>query len=120
MAMALLTLRMFAYAVIPAAWWVLPIALLHGVTFAAMWSAGVSLADELAPEGLGATAQGIFSGVVFGVGAATGALLGGLLFESVGPERTFQTGGTIVLVGLIFYALIGRGGDSGEAEVPGT
>ncbi|NJN53670.1 MAG: MFS transporter, partial [Anaerolineae bacterium] len=65
-------IRAFAYVFMTAPWQVLPISLLHGPTFAAMWAAGVAYADESAPPGLGATAQGLFSSVVFGLGAALG------------------------------------------------
>ncbi len=107
-AMATLIVRMFAYAAMPAAWWVLPIHLLHGITFSAMWVAGVANADALAPEGLGATAQGMFSAVTFGIGAATGALLGGLLYEDLGAIPMFRTAGVIVALGLVFYLVMGK------------
>jgi predicted MFS family arabinose efflux permease len=100
--------RMFAYAAMPAAWWVLPIHLLHGIAFSAMWVAGVANADALAPEGLGATAQGMFSAVTFGIGSATGALLGGLLYEDLGAVTMFRVAGIIVVIGLIFYVFMGR------------
>ena len=108
LAMVALIVRMFAYAAMPAAWWVLPIHLLHGIAFSAMWVAGVANADALAPEGLGATAQGMFSAVTFGIGSATGALLGGLLYEDLGAVAMFRVAGVIVVMGLIFYVLMGR------------
>ena len=107
-ALAASVVRMFAYAWMPAAWWVLPIHLLHGLTFSALWAAGVANADALAPAGMGATAQGLFGSVVFGFGAATGALLGGFLLESVGADTMFGIAGGIVLAGLVFYALMSR------------
>ena len=109
MALAASAVRMFAYAAMPAAWWVLLIhLLLHGLSFSAMWAAGVANADALAPEGMGATAQGMFAGVTFGIGASAGALLAGLLYESIGPARMFAVGGIIVLAGLLLYVVAGR------------
>jgi PPP family 3-phenylpropionic acid transporter len=101
-------LRMFAYAWMPAPGWVLPISLLHGLSFSAMWVAGVSYASAIAPPGLGATAQGLFTGTTMGLGAAAGALLGGFLFDAVGPGVTFVVVGIAVLAGLAFFLSTNR------------
>ncbi len=77
--LATLAVRLALFSYIPSAWMVVPLQLLHGLTFSAMWVAGVSYANKVAPAGLGATAQGLFSGVSMGLGGAAGALLGGLL-----------------------------------------
>ena len=57
MACVCYVLRFLYYAHLTTPWAVLPAELLHGVTFAAMWAASVSKAHQLAPEGMGATAQ---------------------------------------------------------------
>lgn len=101
-------LRMFAYAWMPEPWWVLPINLLHGLSFSAMWVAGVSYANAIAPPGLGATAQGLFTGTTMGLGAAAGALLGGFLYDAVGPAVTFSVVGIAVWAGLAFFWLANR------------
>ncbi len=101
-------IRMFSYALMPAAWVTLPIHLLHGLTFSAMWLAGVSYTNRAAPPGMGATAQGLLSGVSMGLAGAAGALLGGRLYETVGPAAMFGWSGLIVLVGLLFFAVAGR------------
>jgi hypothetical protein len=49
----------------------------------------VSKAHQLAPEGMGATAQGLLEGVHWKLGMCTGSLVGGLLYERVGAARTF-------------------------------
>lgn len=102
--------RLLAYAyLMPPVWVVLPIAMLHGLTFSALWVAGVSYANEVAPPGMGATAQGLFTGMSMGLGAALGALLGGTLYDSFGPVVLMQTAAMIVLAGLLFFAVAGRG-----------
>ncbi|MEZ4861290.1 MAG: major facilitator superfamily domain-containing protein 6 [Caldilineaceae bacterium] len=100
--------RMFSYALMPAAWFVLPINLLHGLTFSAMWMAGVAYANRAAPVGMGATAQGLLSGISMGLAGATGAFLGGNLYEWVGPATTFAWAGSAVLVGVLFFAVAGQ------------
>jgi PPP family 3-phenylpropionic acid transporter len=90
-------IRSFAYVNMTAPWQVLIISLLHGPTFAIMWIAGVAYANEIAPPGLGTTAQSVFSAVVMGFGSALGAFSGGLLYEATGPASVFYFAGYISL-----------------------
>ncbi|MCP4360918.1 MAG: MFS transporter [Chloroflexi bacterium] len=100
--------RAFAYAAMSAPWQVLPISLLHGPTFAVMWTAGVAYADELAPPGLGATAQGMFSSAVFGLGAGLGAFSGGILYDAYGGAVTFQWIGWVAMATLFIFIWANR------------
>jgi hypothetical protein len=59
--------RLMYYSFLTNPWAVLPSELLHGVTFGAYWSAGISLASSTAPPALSATAQGLFSGFYDGM-----------------------------------------------------
>ncbi len=76
---------------------VLLIQLLNAFSFPAMWMAGVAYAHERAPAGLGATAQGLFAAMVFGIGAATGGFLGGPLLEILGGRGLFLVYGILAL-----------------------
>jgi PPP family 3-phenylpropionic acid transporter len=98
-------IRMFSLAFMGAPWLVLPISLLHGPAFALMWAAGVAEADAAAPSGLGATAQGLFSGALLGLGAALGGFIGGPAYEAIGFERLFAYLGWLTLVALALFAL---------------
>ena len=108
LSMSAYAVRLVAYTFVPNPLWVLPINLLHGLTFSGMWVAGVAYANAVAPKGFGATAQGLFAGVTMGLGAATGALLGGTLYDSLGPVLMFRAGAVWVLVGLTFFWIAGR------------
>lgn len=101
-------LRSYSYAVVTAPWQVLMIQLTHGLTFSTMWVAGVSLAGEIAPPGLGATAQGIFSSTVMGFGGITGALVGGLLLDYFGGKGMYFWSGNAVLLALVIFLLMSR------------
>ena len=70
--------------------WILPISLLHGPSFAVLWAAGVADADAAAPPGLGATAQGLFSGMMFGLGSALGGFIGGPAAAAIGYAGLFR------------------------------
>jgi PPP family 3-phenylpropionic acid transporter len=107
MSLAVLALRLAAFSYVPAAWMIVPLQLLHGLTFSAMWVAGVSYANNLAPPGLGATAQGLFSGMSMGLGAAAGALLGGLLYDSMGGALMYRTGALWIALGFLFFVVAG-------------
>jgi PPP family 3-phenylpropionic acid transporter len=100
--------RLLAYSWAGSAEWVLLVQLLHGPTFGLMWIAGVSHADHLAPAGMGATAQGLFTGVTMGLGAAFGSIAGGLAYQLVGLETMFLGSGLVVLAGLLLFLLAYR------------
>lgn len=108
LALGAYVVRLLAYTMMPPVWLVLPINLLHGLTFSALWVAGVSYSNEVAPPGLGATAQGLFTGMTMGLGSAGGALLGGMLYDTLGPATMFRVAAACVLVGLLFFAFAGR------------
>ena len=46
--------------------------------------------------------------LTMGLGAACGAFLGGVLYESFGSAVMFQWAGLAVLLGLIFFVVAGR------------
>lgn len=101
-ALAAFVVRAFAYVAMTEPWQVLPISLLHSFSFGLLWLAGVQYADDIAPEGLGTTAQGMFGGVFGGMGAALGALLGGFLYE-IDPAAVFSWAGWISLAALLSF-----------------
>ena len=79
----LYALRMLLYGLLPSAWWVVPVNLLHGVSFTLLWVSSVTFADTHAPPGMRATAQGVVNGVLFGLAAIVGSPLGGFLYDTM-------------------------------------
>ncbi len=80
--------------------------LLHGPTFSAMWAAGVSYVNQIAPEGLGASAQGLFGATLYGLSGVGGALVGSQLFERLGPMGMFRYVGLFAAAGLALFAWV--------------
>lgn len=81
-------LLLYSFAFTPAL--ILMVQILHGASFSLLWVAGVAHADTLAPTGLSATAQGLFTTVVMGWGGVVGALVGGALYDAVGAAAMFR------------------------------
>lgn len=107
-AMTAIGVRLVCYSLAVQPWTVLVIQLIHGLTFAVIFIAGVHFADQIAPPGMKATTQGMFASTLMGFGAATGGLLGGLLLEQAGPAVMYRMVGLVVLAGLAAFLLIER------------
>ena len=107
-AMTTIGLRLLFYSLTTQPWVVLVIQLVHGLTFAAIYTAGVHYADMIAPPGMKSTTQGMFSGTLMGFGSAAGGLLGGLLLDRFSPGGMYAFSGTLVLVGLIVFLIVER------------
>jgi MFS family permease len=82
-------LRNLYYAVLSDPLWVLPCEVLHGITFATMWSTSTAYAHAVAPPGLASTFQAILTAVHFGVGCAVGGVVGGVAFDHFGGVTVF-------------------------------
>lgn len=107
-ALGIFVVRLAIYAAFPVPGVVLAANLLHGLTFSASWVAGVTYANQIAPPGLGATMQGLFSGVMMGLGAALGALVGGLVYGAYGPQFMYGLMALWVTLGIGFFRWAGR------------
>lgn len=107
-AMAVIGLRLVAYSLTTAPWVVLLIQLCHGLTFATIYTAGVYYADQVAPPGLKATTQGMFTTTLMGFGAGAGGFLGGILLDRFSPGGMYAITGAVVLVGLFVFLFFER------------
>lgn len=116
--MAVYVVRVLLYSFTASPWVVLLIQLLHGPTFSAIWVAGVSYADEIAPKGLGATAQGIFNATLGGMGGALGAVFAGYLYQVMGVDGMYRVIGLTVFVGIAVFLVAAR--RSRVKRVPST
>eukprot|EP00892_Ulva_mutabilis_P006319 jgi/Ulvmu1/4059/UM019_0036.1 len=109
--------RLFAYSCLrqmPSLWFILPVELLHGVTFGVAWCGGVNLCNSIAPAGLESTAQSLFSGMYAGMGRGVGGLAGGLLLHHYGGMHLFRwlfytTVSSWGLILLFEHAVLGKG-----------
>jgi PPP family 3-phenylpropionic acid transporter len=100
--------RSLLYAAASLPWMVLLVQAFGGMIFPAMWTAGVSYADEHAPAGLKSSAQGLFGAMSFGVGSAFSGFLSGLLLESIGGRGMYLVLGILILLGLAAAEIVRR------------
>jgi PPP family 3-phenylpropionic acid transporter len=102
------TILLLSYSVIRNPWLILPMQLLTGPSFSLMWVAGVSYTDRMAPRGMGATAQGLFSAISMGLASGVGALIGGWMYDHLGAVWLFRWAGLTVALGLAFLMVTYR------------
>ncbi len=102
--------RMGAYVLLPhfpSPWYILPVDLLHGVTFGVGWSAGTIQAARLAPSHLRATMQSVFQATFSGLGYGTGGLVSGWLYRQGGGGAVFSGGMVVIMCGWLVYLVLG-------------
>jgi PPP family 3-phenylpropionic acid transporter len=101
LAVAVYALRFLAYATIPSAAWMLPVQLLHGLSFGAFLIASVTLTYRLAGPRHAAAAQALLAATSFGLGSITGSLVGGALLDEVGTAGLFRGAALLMLLPLV-------------------
>lgn len=99
-----------AYSLLRAPWIALPVQLLHGLAFSAMWTAGVAYAADIAPPGTEATALGVHAAVGSGLARALAAYVGGVMLTTIGGAQTFRLTAYSSLVALVLVLLAARRG----------
>lgn len=99
-AVALYSLRFAAYTFVPSAPWIMPLQLLHGLTFGAFLMASVTLAYQLVGDEYAATAQGLLSSMSYGFGAIVGSLVGGALLDWIGIIPLYRVATLLMVVAL--------------------
>lgn len=102
---------------------ILTIQLTHAFTFGVFYLAGVQTVDAFVPDGLRATAQGVFASVTFGLGGLVGNALAGLLYEPLGMGRLYGVAAALAAGATILHWVGTRpaltAGRLAAARVPG-
>lgn len=103
--MGLVGVRMVLYGVIENPILALLPQFMHGMTFSLFLVAGVAIAKELAPPGMGTTSQALFTGTNMGAGGIAGALLGGLLYRYMPVASVYLFAGIAEIALAAFFVL---------------
>jgi PPP family 3-phenylpropionic acid transporter len=80
--------RMFFYAIMPTPEWAPLIALLNSVTFGFFWIGSVAYVNELAPDEIKATSQGLLLAIL-NMASLISATFCGWLYDTTGPANLF-------------------------------
>uniref|UniRef100_A0A0A9XIF4 Major facilitator superfamily domain-containing protein 6 n=1 Tax=Lygus hesperus TaxID=30085 RepID=A0A0A9XIF4_LYGHE len=99
------SVRFIAYYFLTSAWWILPIEILNGITFATFYSTMTTYANALTPPGMQGTIQG-FVAAVFEIGIAIGSVSGGYLYDRWGGRVMYEIGGLAAAALAVVHILI--------------
>ncbi len=88
-------LRWFAYGLLRDYHLALAFQLLHGLSFAGFYVAGVTFMDRRVPAHLRSTGQTLFNAATFGLGSVIGANLFGVLFDRLHAGGMFLVAGAV-------------------------
>lgn len=103
-AMLAYVLREALYAVMQAAWWVVPINLMHLVTYGPLWIGSVAYANELAPAELKSTSQGMLF-MIMNLATVLGAFISGRLFDLIGARGLYAVLAGICLAAFLIFVI---------------
>lgn len=103
-----LIIRLILSSLLKNPYWGVAVNMLHGPFFSTLWPGAVNYARDIAPPGLGASAQALFAASLWGMGGVVGALLGGALFEKFSPAVMFQVGAVLTMAGFAVFVWLGK------------
>jgi len=84
--------------------WAIAINLLNGPGFVLFWNSAVNLVSRLAPPSLVATAQGFYNSTISLAGIIS-SLIGGMLFDQLGPSGLFLVLAAFCLAAFVLFGL---------------
>jgi PPP family 3-phenylpropionic acid transporter len=99
-ALCVYVVRFTAFSTISEPEWMLPVQVLHGLSFGAFLMASVTLAHRLAGNAHAATAQSLLTAMSFGFGSITGSIAGGALLDHIGTVGLFRGAALLMLITL--------------------
>lgn len=119
LAITIYIVRFLLYSVVPSPGWILPVQVLHGLSFGAYLMASVTLMHELVGHELAVTAQALLGSVSFGFGSICGSLIGGALLDLFSFPTIFRLASIAMLLVLGLF-LAGTRRLIGKAPSPAT
>jgi PPP family 3-phenylpropionic acid transporter len=108
LAIGIYAIRFALYSIVHTPVWVLPVQLLHGLSYGLYLMASVTWAYRLANRELAATALGLLASMSSGFGMMAGALLGGALFDRTEGPAMFYLGTLLMLAALALFVVGSR------------
>ena len=98
--------RLVGYSLVTDIAHVIPLQLLHSLTFGAFHTASVNFVARAAPLRLKNSAQALFSAVTIGLGGLVGGWVGGYVAEHHGFTVLYQSFGALAIIALILLIFL--------------
>ena len=86
-------LRLLGMSIAPSIWWIVPLQVLHALTYGACHCASVTFISRAAPAHMASSAQTIFSAVTIGLGGIVGGGVGGWIAQHHGYLTLYRSFG---------------------------
>ncbi len=95
--------RFFLYSQMGAPEWALGVSIIAGPAYVFFWNSAINVANQLAPPGMAATAQGLVVSTT-NMASVVGTLLSGWLFDRLGSSGLFLALSGFALLAFILYS----------------
>ena len=97
-----IAVRLLGFAAATQVWMLVPLQLLHSLTFGAFHTASVTYVSRCVPRELQGTAQTTFAAITTGGGGIVGSVLGGYVAQHYGFPALYTGAGLLAVVSLVF------------------
>lgn len=104
LATILYIMRFFLYSQMGAPEWALGVSIISGPAFVLFWNSAINVANQMAPPGLAATAQGLVVSTT-SLASVIGTLLSGWLFDRLGSSGLFLVLSGFGLAAFLLYSV---------------
>jgi Na+/melibiose symporter-like transporter len=103
--------RVFGYTLLTesSVHWVLPLEVLHGITFASMWIASIDFSATVAPAEWSTTVQSILSSSFGCFGSVLGSLVGGWVMQTYSASVMYRGIGCVMFGMLALHVIVWAG-----------
>lgn len=105
------TFRWLVYSLIQVPALVLPLQLLHGLSYGTFQVGGVTYVNNRTPKSMRTTGQAIFTTISYGMGPIIGTLISGYFYDTVGMATLFRILSVITIIGLSVFLFASKSRD---------
>ncbi|MCE5328425.1 MAG: MFS transporter [Planctomycetaceae bacterium] len=98
--------RLWGFGSATAAWQIIPLQLLHSLSFGAFFTASVAYISRLVAPEMKSSAQSMFAGIAYGMGSLIGGALGGALVHALGYAGLYYTFAGVAVLGVIVLLFV--------------
>ncbi|MCE5279598.1 MAG: MFS transporter [Planctomycetaceae bacterium] len=110
--------RLLGYGAATAWWQIIPLQLLHSLSFGAFFTASVTYVSRLVAPEMKTSAQTVFAGIAYGVGSLIGGALGGAVVQAWGYAGLYRTFAGVAALGLVVLLFVPRAPVGNENASP--